>query len=353
MRHAALRFAAAAALLAPLAATALDAPHDVQGVPGSCMECHKLHNALGTSLTTLVNTNDQCLGCHVKVGNAFPWVSGDQATAGVSGMHHSWTASAAGSPTGATPPADSQMALRVYGGKLACVVCHDQHAANRGFAAPGTMRTSPAIGAAAKKVSGTSSATVTLVGATAAAVAKGYTVRVTGANLLAISHDNGLSWFRPSGGSWVADAATPVGGTYAANTDLALDDPAVTIRVAAGAVAGDTWYLYVGYPMMRANNSSGGLCLQCHQDRALTHTQIETGGDGVKKFSHPVGVTLNVNRQGYDRTTILDADGSPQGANTDGNVTNDLTLGADGSVSCITCHAAHGADSNSQTIDPR
>jgi hypothetical protein len=77
----------------------------------------------------------------------------------------------------------------------------------------------------------------------------------------------------------------------------------------------------------------------------------------VRRFSHPVGEVLNANGKGYDRVVgaapaHLDSDGSVQGANTDANPSNDLVLGVNGVVSCTTCHAAHGADSNSQTIDP-
>jgi hypothetical protein len=184
---------------------------------------------------------------------------------------------------------------------------------------------------------------------------KGYLVRVTGANLLSVSHDGGLSWSKPgatNGSSWLADTTPPAGGAYAVGTDMTLDDPALVIRLSAGAATGDDWKFYVSYPMMRSNNSAGELCLQCHAERNQRHTEIESGGDGVKRFSHPVGEVLGANGKLYDRAAVLDTDGSVQGVNTDNNPTNDLVLGVNGVVSCTTCHAAHGADSNSQSVDP-
>jgi hypothetical protein len=88
----------------------------------------------------------------------------------------------------------------------------------------------------------------------------------------------------------------------------------------------------------------------------MTHSQVESGGDGVKVFSHPSGpgVTLNANLQGYDRATsaLLDASGVVQTTG-DGNSTNDLSLGSDSTVRCMTCHYPHNADSNSLTVDGR
>jgi hypothetical protein len=73
--------------------------------------------------------------------------------------------------------------------------------------------------------------------------------------------------------------------------------------------------------------------------------------DGVRVFSHPVGDTLNANGLDTDRAAILDVNGSAQGSG-DSNDTNNLNL--EGSVvRCTTCHAVHGADSNSQTVDVR
>jgi hypothetical protein len=356
MRALKLLVPAVLALCAPQAARAVDAPHDLSQFAGECMACHQLHNALGTALTAQATLSQTCLTCHAT--NTFAWTTGDQSTLGVSGVHHRWDATAVNGAVGTTLPADAQMAARVLAGRIECATCHNQHAANKAFAMPGSMRTSIPVGTPVARNNPPAGATtqrLTLVSASTAAVAKGYRVRVTGANLLAVSHDGGLSWFRPTvagGPPWVADAATPAGGPYAVGTDMVLDDPALVIRLSAGAAAGDEWNFYVSFPMMRSNNSAGELCIQCHQERNQRHLDIEGGGDGVKRFSHPVGEVLGANGKLYDRAAVLDTDGSPQGSNTDGNPTNDLVLGVNGVVSCTTCHAAHGADSNSMSIDP-
>lgn len=356
MRTLKLLVTAALALAAPVAAEAVDAPHDLSQFSGECMACHQLHNALGTALTSQATLSQTCLTCHATTSLA--WTTDDQSTLGVSGVHHRWDATAVNAALGTTVPADAQMAARILAGRLECAACHNQHAANKAFAMPGAMRTSIPVGTPVARTNPPAGATtqrLTLVSASTAAVAKGYLVRITGANLLAISHDGGLSWFRPTaatGAAWVADAATPAGGPYVVGTSMTLDDPALVIRLTAGAATGDEWKFYVSYPMMRANNSAGELCTQCHQDRNQRHLEIESGGDGVKRFSHPVGEILGANGKGYDRVVALDTDGSPQGSNTDANTTNDLVLGVNSVVACTTCHAAHGADSNSMSIDP-
>jgi hypothetical protein len=85
----------------------------------------------------------------------------------------------------------------------------------------------------------------------------------------------------------------------------------------------------------------------------MTHTDVETWDDTFK--SHPIGVTLDANGQGYDRATPLDGNGLPQngGASTDvdGNPTNDLTVDAFGFVQCLSCHGVHYVDSNTLTVD--
>lgn len=363
MRSTRVLLATLLALAAPRLAAALDAPHDASKLAGGCSTCHQLHNAIGSSLTSQVTITDACLQCHQTYGGAnhrlgFPWVSGDQAVAGVSGAQHRWDAPAVNTAVGTVVPNDAQMQARIIAGKLECSVCHNQHASNKAFA-PTSLHTSYAIGAANNRTNATGgTATLTLATATTAAVAKGYRVQIVSAANLAVSHDGGISWFKPSaatGGTWSADTATPVGGPFTAGTTMTLDDPALTIRLTAGAAVGDYWDFYVSYPMMRASNVAGAICLTCHQDRAQSHLDIRDGGDGVKTFSHPVGQPLNANGKGYDRavTALLDADGGIQGASGDANASNDLNVPPTGVVGCTACHAPHNADSNSLTVDPR
>jgi predicted CXXCH cytochrome family protein len=351
-------------VLAPALAGALDAPHDKSYLPANCQQCHQLHNALGSSLTTQLTITDACLSCHSTYGGAghrlgFPWASADQAVAGVSGAQHRWSADAVNPAVGTVLPSDPEMAKRVIAGKLECSVCHNQHAANKTFVSTAAMHTSFAVGTAYPETNaGGGTATLTIQSANpATAVPRGYRLRVVSAGNVAVSHDAGLSWFKPTtntGAAWVADTAVPVGGPYSTAVDLALDDPAIAVRLTAGATVNDYWSFYVSFPMLRSPNLSGTLCLSCHQDRAQSHLEVESGGDGVKVFSHPVGEGLNANGRNYDVTTApLDADGGVQAVNGDANATNDLTLSAGGVVGCTSCHAPHNADSNSLTVDPR
>ncbi len=361
MRTTRVFLAAALALAVPTLAAALDAPHDRSYLPGNCQECHTLHNALGASLTSQVTISDACQSCHSTHTSArlgFPWSSTDQAVAGVSGVHHRWDAAVINATVGATTPNDPEMVKRVIAGKLECSVCHNQHAANKAFAPATSMNTSFAVGTPYPKTNaGTGTATLTLQAADPlTALPKGYRVQVVSATNVAVSHDAGLSWFKPTsntGAAWVADTAVPVGGPFSTAVDLALDDPALKIRLTAGAVAGDYWNFYVSFPMLRSPNLTGSMCLACHQDRAQGHAYVEVNDTGAKVFSHPVGEMLNTNARNYDLAAPLDADGGVQGTNGDANTTNDLVLGPGGVVGCTSCHAPHNADSNSLTVDPR
>ncbi len=362
MRTARILSVALLAVVVPALALALDAPHDKSFLPGNCQECHQLHNALGASLTTQVTISDACMSCHSSHPNArlgFPWTSTDQAVAGVSGVHHRWDATAVNATIGSSLPSDPEMAKRIIAGKLECSVCHNQHMANKAFAPAASMHSSFAIGTAYPETNAASAGTATLTVqsiAVGGVIPRGNRLRVTSAGNVAISHDQGLTWFRPTtntGAAWVADAAVPVGGPYLTTQDLQLDDSSVVVRLSAGAAVGDYWDFYVSFPMLRSPNLTGSLCLTCHRDRAQGHGDVESGGDGVKVFSHPVGEALNTNGRGYDRGAPLDADGGVQGVNGDTNATNNLELGAGSAVNCTSCHAPHNADSNSLTVDPR
>jgi hypothetical protein len=368
MRTTRILFAALLALAVPALAGAVDAPHDTSFLPNGCQDCHQLHNALGSSLTTQVTMSDACMTCHTQHGGpnhrlGFPWTGTEQATLGVSGVHHRWDAPVSNAAAGATNPSDPEMQKRVLANKIECSVCHNQHLANKGFAPTTSMNTSIAVGSAVTATGSfpaavpVGTATLTLVSANAAtALPKGYKLRILAGTRLTVSYDGGLTWFAPtttSGAAWAADAAIPVGGPYSTAVDMALEGGALVVRLSAGAAVNDYWDFFVSFPMLRSPNLTGTVCLSCHQERAQGHGDVESGGDGTKVFSHPVGEALNTNGRGYDEPAPLDADGGVIGVNADANPTNDLLLGSGNAVTCVSCHAPHNADSNSLTVDPR
>jgi hypothetical protein len=180
--------------------------------------------------------------------------------------------------------------------------------------------------------------------------AAGYTIKLATATTFQISHDKGRT-FSPT--------------TFATGTNVALDDGVTRVTFGGTQTAGAIYgTFYVSYPFLRA--SGARMCVSCHRDRDQRHYNVEgTGtvpgtGQGVvlatTYFSHPVAETLNANGAGYDAssaTSILDANGGYQGGTgawaPDGNKWNDLVVGSDGSVNCLTCHHPHNADSNSNT----
>ena len=160
----------------------------------------------------------------------------------------------------------------------------------------------------------------------------------------------------------VEGPVTGAGRPFVNGAYVELDVPGITVKWTAGARAGDYWDFYVGYPFLRMSNADDWSCYRCHAERVMNHVRAR-GDDryyrpnGIKRFSHPVKVGLNVNGFGTDRTTVLDADGTAGTSTTDGlagvqNDSNNLVMSG-GVVRCTTCHAAHNADSNSLTVDPR
>ena len=96
-------------------------------------------------------------------------------------------------------------------------------------------------------------------------------------------------------------------------------------------------------PFLRLDNSADALCLDCHRSRDVASVRTYTGN----VLSHPTNIVLPSGTGWHNPP--LDVDGNPQPS--DGNTTNDLTLGAGGEVRCTTCHGVHYTDSNSGTID--
>lgn len=359
-----LSLAAAVALGLPLLALGLDAPHDASMSTGSCLACHQLHNATGGSLTNRPAQADLCRACHNAPGKGARtnWADADQSVPGTSGDQHRWDAAAVNAAHGATAPLDPGMALRVTNGNISCSTCHDIHKANANYAAS-TVHSNYAFGVPQPNSAGSAGATLTLqVQESPRPIARGYRVKAVAGNGIILSHDAGLgaaaTWLNWNGTAWVTGVdmgpGRPIGGA------VVLDDPSVSVTFTGTAASGDTWDFYVGYPFLRADNTAGAICLQCHADRNQSHYEVEGGapgfgwGVGAVPYSHPVGQSLNANLRSYDRGAPLDANGAAQGAaGVDGNPTNDLVLTSGANqVSCVTCHAPHNTDSNSLTVDP-
>jgi hypothetical protein len=357
-----LQAVAVAVALAPAAAAALDAPHDTTFSDGACANCHSLYVTSGPSGDP--DYTQGCMSCHNTRPSSrfgFPWLSSDQATPGVGGNHHSWSGYAENPRAGAHAPVGGVLQKQLVDGRLQCSVCHDPHH-GAPENSPGKQHTSIAVGAPVAKTGGGATGTAQMTLVNAGSAAKAFRVQIQTANAaggtVILSHDFGLatpSWFNWSGSAWVAGTATGPGMPYSNGVAVALDDPAVTVSFTAGAVAGNYWDFWVSFPMLRAPMTDDAFCIGCHGERNQTSVRVR-GADaqypvnGIRRFSHPVGEALNSNGLNRDRAGILDATGVAQ-ASGDGNATNDLALSG-GTVRCTTCHAVHGADSNSLSVDP-
>lgn len=357
-------FVAAVLTASGSAALALGSPHNgsYASAVTTCESCHQLHGttSTGTLLKSTYSTNDSsCLTCHNLVGSTDSnspffngWDATTQAAAGAAGIHHSWSATATN--LGAVAPTNPDMSSRLIAGKLQCAVCHDPHAPNAAFVTGTSMRSSFPVGTPQNKTSGTGSGqlTVSSISATAGnATPAGYAIKIgSTATTFQISHN-----FYAATPTWSANLP------FTAGTAVALDDSHVTVTISAGTVVGDYWLFYVSAPFIREDNTTGGMCMDCHKNRNQTYQNVEgtgplagTGGAitlGITVFSHPVAQPLNINGNNYDRATILAPDGTnqPYAANPTAN----LNTGAGGVVTCLTCHAPHNADSNSLTVDPQ
>jgi len=277
-----------------------------------------------------------------------------------SGKSHAWNVAAANTGAGATTPSWTEMSSRLDGGNIICSTCHNQHRVDAVAVTSGQAGTQTKS-AVAKIANGGGSGTVAL-NAAAAASQKSYVIEIVelggaaGTARFRLSNDGGISWFGYSGGAWQP---------YASNAQLtgasvALNDGALVSAQFSGTFAiGDRFRVYVAYPFLRMDKSANvaldsgtvatgdKFCRVCHASWSMDHNGVRTY-DGTPK-SHPVGIALGANGAGYDYGTPLDGNGGAAGS--DGNPTNDLLLGADGTVQCLTCHGVHHADSNTETVD--
>jgi hypothetical protein len=333
-------------------------------------QCHTTHQAAGGQLTAAAGNVALCWSCHTPGGHAadLPISESTKALPGTSGTSHAFDVAAVNATLGTQRPLDKERDLRVMDGNLVCSSCHNQHRAEASYG--GRSR----VGATVEVVTNAGAGTVSSGGTYAGSVGVWYLVEIAeqGSETTArfrYSKDRGVSWF-PTGCELApgdtapcltADGATPIdfdsgNGATLTFSGVAADDFRVGAR----------WEFSASWPMLRrdmplnlapdalidsGDNATGdNFCRDCHRSWVMTHTAVETW-DGTYR-SHPVGVALNANAQGYDRGVPLDGSGGDQGgAAADSNPTNDLVFDASGYVQCLSCHGVHYADSNTQTVD--
>ena len=326
---------------------AQDAPHwtSTQITIDCTTPCHVTHHATGGGLTTSASNVNLCQSCHTPAGLAgdLPINSADSAVPGVRGTSHAFDAAATNVLLGVQDPLDPPMLARVMEGQVVCSTCHNQHRAEGAFG--GRPRVSPA-----KRVTALgSTGELTSGGVFSGPEGVWYLVEIVTAGndtsaLFRYSKDNGTSWF-----------PTPP-ATLVAGADVALDS-GVTVTFGAGNYAlGEGWEFSGSWPFLRAtldsgDNSAGdAYCRDCHRPWVMDHTSVHTYDGNFK--SHPVGIALDANGMGYDRTVPLDGNGAEQGAaGEDANPTNDLLFDGTGLVQCLTCHGVHYVDSNTLSVD--
>jgi len=358
-----IQLAVAIALgLTGVVALAVDAPHDASYTTGSCLECHTLHNATGGALTNRPTMAALCQSCHSQTGRParVNWKDADQANPALNtGNQHDWHSSTTNAARGALPPTDPGMLLRTTGNVLSCAVCHDVHRA-AAFYNSADLGTNIAVGAPQANTSGSGGGTMTLQAMGANPIPRGYQVTIVAGSGFILSHDFGATtptWYNWVAGAWQVGSAGGAGKPFTIGLAVTLDDPAVSVVFAGAPVAGDTWKFYLSFPFLRADNAGAAMCTDCHRDREQNHLIVEGGlttygwGPGALPYSHPVGQTLNANLANYDRPAPLDANGGTTGTGAYGNATSTLKLSG-GNVTCLSCHAAHNADSNALTVDP-
>lgn len=152
-------------------------------------------------------------------------------------------------------------------------------------------------------------------------------------------------------------------------TASSIGPPTLTTDTFSSAVAGgDKYYITSDRHFMRTNNVLSDLCYDCHYYRspsAVNGSVYQTDTriwDGNKK-SHPVGNRWGTftdptqfNAIPLEQTATLPW--ATQGGTryqlnggSDTNLTNNIIVGIDGKISCLSCHNVHYSDSDSTTVD--
>jgi hypothetical protein len=255
------------------------------------------------------------------------------------------------------------MSLRLMDGNVVCSTCHAQHDSEKAMG--GRSR----IGATQPVVdTNGSDGSVTSGGTFNGALGLWYLIEIDGQG-----NQSGATfrWSKDNGTSWMAEAVGAGNGSA-----VALDSGVTvtfTTVVAQTFEVGDSWEFSAAWPFLRrelplshspdalldagAIDTGDAYCRDCHRDWVMTHNNDLVGGGGVGTWdgnfkSHPVGVGLNANAKGYDRSVPLDGHGLAQEAGKyDSNPSNDLAFDQFGNVQCLSCHGVHNVDSNTQTTD--
>ena len=343
----------AGVLLVSTPTRAADPPHWA-GVATSfdcSTSCHQGHGSLGGALTSAAGNSNLCQKCHISGQSAQDLPTNDADRADMvaeTGVHHAWNRSKTNLAAGANGTITSTaMSLRLNtstvtcptGDCVTCSTCHNQHEATS--ASGGLSR----VGNAKPRTANTSTGTVASDGTFTGAAGLWYLVEAQSNTTFRWSKDGGLTWFASNVPMAKGTAVTLADG----------NGVNVTFSVAGAFVASDRWEFSASWPFLRVpidsgdNTTGAKFCRDCHSAWAMDHTGAETWTGTAR--SHPVGVALNVNGGGYDRTVPLDATGVAQTTG-DGNPFNDLKLDAGGRVQCWSCHGAHYAPSNGSAVMP-
>ena len=316
-------------------ALAVDPPHWFFGM--DCASCHTGHTAAGGNLTVSAGNVNLCQSCHNPGGlaSALPINTQDRAVPGQAGTSHKFDMPADAAHQGAQMPTNPEMAVRVMDGNVVCSTCHNQHTAD--VANRGRLR----VSVPERLTSFGSTGQLTVGGSYTGTGGSSYLIEIT----IADAH---FRYSRDGGTTWAGEADI--------GADVPLDN-GLTVTFSGGSFAlGERWRFSASYPFLRApldqgdNTTGDRFCRDCHALWTMDHNAVEVHDWEWK--SHPVGVALNANGRGYDRTAPLDGNGAVQGVGPgDGIASSDLRLDSQGLVQCTTCHGVHYADSNTLTED--
>ncbi len=309
---------------------ALDFPHTFpENV--SCGNCHISHNSLGKNLTNSLTNAILCKSCHTLTGtaSALPFADSDQAKPGISGTSHSWSGlmPAISNPAnayGLRAAADlalSAVKLRVTGSGNAviCSACHDEHSQLYSPFDPFAIATSRGDGGAA-----TGGTTTTLV-------------------------DSSKTW---TVNQWANTTVKMMGGANSGLTRKVLSNTETQLTFGSSfpnlVSATDSYYINSARHFMRSADPLNELCVDCHYYRNQNDVTIYTGSP----LSHPVAKTFAATRDPSQYFTVprepqsagFAAQGGTRGelnGGSDTNLENNIVLGSDLSILCLSCHSMH------------